>query len=60
MLLLMVKAWVVLGYLNTLPFEPKVVGIDIYTMTFDPDPESLGRPTIFFIGEESGDAEAGI
>lgn len=60
-LLLEEKVWVVLGHFNTFPHEPvKVVGITIMEMVLDPDPESLGRPTMFFIDEESGDAKVGI
>lgn len=57
---LIVRAWFMIGIVNILDFEPKVVGINFKKITFNPDPESLGRPTMFFIDEESGDAEAGI
>jgi len=55
------KAWEEIESLSEPSHEPaKVTSVNIKKMTPDPDPESVGRPTMFFLNEESGDAKAGI
>lgn len=55
------KVMEIIGKFNEFPYEPVVIiGLDTKNMTFNPDPESLGRPAMLYLGETSGDAEAGI
>lgn len=59
--LLKKEAWTIVKRFNDFPDDPvEVVEINITKMTFSPDPESVGRPVMFYINEESGDAKAGI
>lgn len=55
------RAWEEIEHFNSSSYEPvRIISVNIKKMTPDPDPESVGRPTIFFLNEESGDAKAGI
>lgn len=55
------KAWEEIGRSNDFFRKTaRVIGVNVKNITPDPDPESEGRPTMFFLHEESGDAKAGI
>jgi hypothetical protein len=61
--LLKEKASDILERHNDFRHEPvKVIDVTVTAMTLNPDEEkeALGRPAIFFLHEESGDAKAGI